>query len=63
MDDRLLDALLDRSRDAAGGLRLTGEGPMPGELVRAVLERALEAELTAHLGYDRRGERPAGAGN
>jgi Transposase, Mutator family len=29
----------------------------------AVLERALEAELTAHLGYDRRGERPAGAGN
>jgi putative transposase len=29
-----------------------------------VLERALEAELTAHLGYDRHGrERPAGAGN
>jgi hypothetical protein len=25
MDDRLLDALLDRSRDQAGGLRLTGE--------------------------------------
>ena len=53
MDDRLLDALLDRSRDAAGGLRLTGEGSMLGELVKAVLERALEAELTAHLGYGR----------
>ena len=53
MDDRLLDALLDRSRDEAGGLRLTGEGSMLGELVRAVLERALEAELTAHLGYER----------
>jgi hypothetical protein len=26
MDDRLLDALLERSRDQAGGLRLTGEG-------------------------------------
>jgi Caspase domain/Septum formation len=51
MDDRLLDALLERSRDQAGGLRLTGEGSMLGELVRAVLERALEAELTAHLGY------------
>jgi putative transposase len=51
MDDRLLDALLDRSRDEAGGLRLTGEGSMLGELVKAVLERALEAELTAHLGY------------
>jgi putative transposase len=52
MDDRLLDALLDRSGDEAGGLRLTGEGSMPGELVKAVLERALEAELTAHLGYE-----------
>ena len=38
-DDRLLDALLERSRDQAGGLRLTGEGSMLGELVRAVLER------------------------
>jgi putative transposase len=64
MDDRLLDALLDRSRDEAGGLRLTGEGSMLGELVKAVLERALEAELTAHLGYGRHGrERPAGSGN
>ena len=53
IDDRLLDALLERSRDAAGGLRLTGEGSMLGELVKAVLERALEAELTAHLGYPR----------
>lgn len=61
MDDRLLDALLERSRDQAGGLRLTGEGSMLGELIRAVLERALEAELTAHLGYAK-GER-GGAGN
>jgi putative transposase len=61
MDDRLLDALLDRSRDEAGGLRLTGEGSMLGELVKAVLERALEAELTAHLGYGR-GERAGHGG-
>ena len=60
MDDRLLDALLERSRDQAGGLRLTGEGSMLGELVRAVLERALESELTAHLGYDRGGRGGAG---
>ena len=65
MDDRLLDALLDRSRDEAGGLRLTGEGSMLGELVKAVLERALEAELTAHLGYERsdRAGRGGGAPN
>src|SRR5277367_3195101 len=60
MDDRLLDALLERSRDQAGGLRLTGEGSMLGELVRAVLERALESELTAHLGYDKGGRGGAG---
>src|ERR1700722_3528003 len=60
MDDRLLDALLERSRDQAGGLRLTGEGSMLGELVRAVLERALEAELTAHLGYAKGGRGAGG---
>src|SRR6266567_5705126 len=63
MDDRLLDALLERSRDEAGGLRLTGEGSMLGELVKAVLERALEAELTAHLGYERHDPAGRGTGN
>ncbi|MCP2353590.1 hypothetical protein HD597_000610 [Nonomuraea thailandensis] len=37
------DLLLERSCDSAGGLRLTGEDSMLGELVKAVLERALEA--------------------
>ena len=60
MDDSLLDELLARSRDEAGGLRLTGEGSMLGELVRAVLERALEAELTAHLGYAKGGRGAGG---
>jgi putative transposase len=50
--DRALDVLLARSKDEAGQLRLTGEGSMLGELVRAVLERALEAEMAAHLGYE-----------
>jgi putative transposase len=63
MDDRLLDALLERSRDEAGGLRLTGEGSMLGELVKAVLERALEGELTAHLGYDKGDRAGRGGGH
>jgi putative transposase len=63
IDDRLLDALLERSRDEAGGLRLTGEGSMLGEMVRAVLERALEAELTAHLGYARHDPSGHNSGN
>jgi len=63
VDDRLLDALLERSRDAAGGLRLTGAGSMLGELVAAVLERALQAELTAHLGYEKHDPAGHGSGN
>src|SRR5487761_1793814 len=50
--DQVLDVLLAQSKDEAGQLRLTGEGSMLGDLVRAVLERALEAGLTAHLGYE-----------
>ncbi len=63
VDDRLLDALLERSKDAAGGLRLTGTGSMLGELVAAVLERALAAELTAHLGYDKHDQAGHHSGN
>src|SRR5215469_13838287 len=63
MDDRLLDALLERSRDEAGGLRLTGAGSMLGELIAAVLERALQAELTAHLGYSKHAPSGHGSGN
>lgn len=63
IDDRLVDALVERSRDGAGGLRLTGEGSMLGELVKAVLERALGAELTAHLGYERHEKAGRNGGN
>lgn len=53
LSDEVLDLLLERSKDEAGQLRLTGEDSMLGQLVKAVLERALEGELTAHLGYDK----------
>ncbi|MEV0668112.1 transposase [Spirillospora sp. NPDC050365] len=62
-NDRLPDELLAQSRDQAGGLRLTGEGSMLGDLVKAVLERALEAELTAHLTYDKHHTDGCGTGN
>jgi transposase-like protein len=63
LDDRVLDVLLEQSRDEAGQLRLTGEGSMLGELVKAVLERALEAELTAHLGYGKHDAAGYNSGN
>ena len=55
----VLDDLLDRAD--AGGLALTGEGGFLPELVKAVLERGLAAELIGHLGYEK-GD-PAGRGS
>ena len=54
--------LLDRvmAGAEAGELTLTGEGGFLPEMVKAVLERGLAAELTGHLGYEK-GD-PAGRG-
>ncbi len=55
----LLDDLMGRVD--AGDLALTGDGGVLPELVKAVLERGLAAELTGHLGYEK-GD-PAGRGS
>jgi putative transposase len=55
----LLDELMNRVDD--GGLALTGEGGFIPEMIKAVLERGLQAELTSHLGYEK-GD-PAGRGS
>ena len=55
----LLDRVMDQA--GAGELALTGEGGFLPELVKAVLERGLAAELTGHLGYEK-GD-PAGRGS
>jgi hypothetical protein len=34
LGDEVLDLLLERSRDGVGGLRLTGQGSMLGQLVK-----------------------------
>ncbi|MGP9504437.1 transposase, partial [Specibacter sp. AOP5-B1-6] len=39
-----------------GTLQLTGEGGFLPEMVKAVLERGLQAEMAGHLGYEK-GER------
>src|SRR6188472_4323052 len=59
LDAGLFDELMDRVD--AGELTLTGEGGFLPEMVKAVLERGLAAELTEHLGYER-GD-PAGRGS
>jgi putative transposase len=49
-DDAWLDELIDRSQQ--GGVPLTGDGGFLPEMIKAVLERGLAAELTDHLGYE-----------
>ena len=54
--ERLVDAgLLDElmARVDAGELQLTGEGGFLPGLIKAVLERGLQAELTDHVGYEK----------
>jgi putative transposase len=58
-DAGLLDRVVERA--GAGELALTGEGGFLPEMVKAVLERGLAAELTGHLGYEK-GD-PAGRGS
>src|SRR6266496_193272 len=59
VDAGLLDGLMSKVDD--GGLALTGEGGLLPELLKAVYERGLQAELTGHLGYEK-GD-PAGRGS
>src|SRR5205823_5646717 len=63
LGDEVLDLLLAQSKDEAGQLKLTGADSMLGRLVKAVLERALEAELTAHLGYGKHDQVGNNSGN
>ena len=51
MSEEFLDQLMARVDE--GDLALTGEGGFLPELVKAVLERGLEAELSDHIGYER----------
>jgi putative transposase len=59
VDKQALDAMLAQVK--GDGLRLTGPGGFLSELVRSVLERGLQAELTEHLGYGK--HEPAGNGS
>ncbi|MFD7275410.1 transposase, partial [Streptomyces mirabilis] len=47
----MIDQLVEQARSK--GLQLTGEGGLLQQLTKAVLESALEGEITDHLGYDK----------
>ena len=49
LDDQMLDELVAKMR--TDGVRLSGPGGFLTEMLKAVLERGLQSELTEHLGY------------
>lgn len=61
IDDELLDQLVKSTSDR--GIELTGEGGFLPELIKAVLERGMKAELTEHLGYAKHEASGRGSGN
>jgi hypothetical protein len=54
--DRVADRLVEQAR--TDGVALTGPGGLLGGLTKKVLETALAAELTDHLGYEPGDPRP-----
>jgi putative transposase len=61
VDEGFLDELMARVRSE--GLELTGPGGLLNQLTGQVLERALEEEMTDHLGYERGDRSGVGSGN
>jgi putative transposase len=57
----LFDSLFESIDE--NGLQLTGEGGFLPEMIKAVLERGLKAELSDHLGYEHGERTGGGAGN
>ena len=60
-DDEMLDKLMAATDER--GLSLTGEGGFLPEMIKAVLERGMQAELTDHLGYEKGDPGGHGSGN
>lgn len=61
LPEEFLDSLIEQYR--AGEVELTGSGGFIGSLIKAVLERGLQAELADHLGYDKHDRAGHGSGN
>ena len=55
--------MLARDRRKRGEREILGQGGVLGELTRRLVERALQEELSEHLGYPAGQAPPGGAGN
>ena len=61
LDVQIAAELIERAR--AEGVSLVGPGGLLQQVTRSVLQAALEAEMTDHLGYERGETPPPGLGN
>jgi putative transposase len=61
IDEQLADELLGKAQ--AGGVELLGPDGLLSQVTKAVLERALAGEMTAHLGYEKHDPAGRGSGN
>jgi putative transposase len=60
ISDEVIDELLAGARTEE---EIAGPGGLLAQLTKRLIERALEVELTGHLGYEPHAEPPGGAGN
>ena len=60
LSDEVIDELLAGARSEE---EIVGPGGLLAQLTKRLVERAMEAELTEHLGYEPHQEPPGGAGN
>jgi hypothetical protein len=60
LSDEVIDELLAGARTEE---EIVGPGGVLGQLTKRLVERALHAELTEHLGYEPHQEPPGGVGN
>src|SRR3954451_16702102 len=60
LPDEVVDGLLAGAKTEG---EIFGPGGVFSQLTRRLVERAVEVELTDHLGYERHREPPGGAGN
>ena len=60
LGDELIDQLLAGARTQE---EIVGRGGVLAQLTKRLVERAMDAELTDHLGYERGGAPPGGVGN
>src|SRR3984957_12435021 len=61
IDEQLADELLGKAQ--AEGVELLGPDGLLSQVTKAVLERALGEEMTAHLGYEKHDPAGRGSGN